>query len=299
MCAINKGFLHRSEIPIPSLLATKMYNINVEEIVSEGLETPWAIEFIDAQTALISERTGSLRWLHDGRFDPDAVEGTPLTHLGSSTGGYMDIAIDPNYDDNGWIYLSFSHCLSGYSNADAPATTKIVRGKISGYQWIEEQTLFEVPDSLWVKGGNRWGCRMLFDDEGHLFFTIGDMGRDADSQDLSKATGKIFRINPDGSIPADNPFTDRAGILTAIYSLGNRNVQGLSIHPETREIWASEHGPMGGDELNIIRSGANYGWPVVTYGVNYDGAVVSSKTEQKDMEPPVYHWSPSIGICPT
>ncbi|MBK8503447.1 MAG: PQQ-dependent sugar dehydrogenase [Saprospiraceae bacterium] len=287
-----------NEVPIPRLVTTKTYDLDIEEIVGEGLETPWAIEFVDANTALISERSGSLHWLRDGRLDDNVVEGTPLTHLGSSTGGYMDIALDPNYDSNGWIYLSFSFCRSGYSSADAPATTKIVRGKISTNQWIEEQTLFEAPDSLWVKGGNRWGCRMLFDDEGHLLFTIGDMGKDADSQDFSKVTGKIFRINPNGSIPDDNPFTGRARILTTIYTLGNRNVQGLSIHPETREIWATEHGPMGGDELNIIRPGANYGWPVVTYGVNYDGAVVSNRTTQNDMESPVYHWTPSIGICP-
>jgi glucose/arabinose dehydrogenase len=286
------------EIPIPRLLTTKSYDIEVEEIVREGLETPWAIEFVDASTVLICERSGSLHWLIDGQLDEKVIEGTPLTHLGSSTGGYMDIALDPDYDINGWIYLSFSFCRSGYSSIDVPATTKIVRGKISANQWIEEQTLFEAPDSIWVAGGNRWGCRMLFDDAGHLFFTIGDMGKDADSQDLGKATGKIFRINPNGSTPDDNPFRHRSGALGAIYTLGNRNVQGLSIHPETREIWATEHGPMGGDELNVITPGSNYGWPVVTYGVNYDGAVVSTKTRQDDMEPPIYHWTPSIGICP-
>lgn len=286
-------------VQIPSELTTEDYQVQVEEIVSEGLETPWAIEFIDKSTAVISEKTGALRWLREDKLDPNAIEGTPLTHLGSSTGGYMDIALDPDYHANGWVYLAYSHCRSDYTNENALATTRIVRGKIDGYQWVDEQTLFEVPDSLWaVANGNRWGCRFLFDQAGRLLFTIGDMGRDIDSQDLRKATGKIFRINPDGTIPRDNPFRSHEGALSAIYTLGTRNVQGLDIHPVTGAIWASDHGPMGGDELNIVKPGANYGWPMITYGVDYDGSTVSAHTEQAGMEQPVHYWTPSIGICP-
>ncbi len=287
-----------AEPVLPTELITEDYRIEVEEVVEEGLETPWAIEFVDAENALISEKPGSLRWLRKRTLDARPIEGTPLTHLGSSTGGYMDIALDPDYSENGWVYLAFSHCRSGYTDPDAPATTRIVRGKIEDYQWTNEEILFEVPDSLWVSGGNRWGCRFLFDRKGRLLFTIGDMAKDIDSQNPGKATGKVFRINSDGSIPADNPFRGRAGALEAIFTIGNRNVQGLDIHPQTGDIWASEHGPMGGDELNILKPGANYGWPLITYGVDYDGSTVSEQTAAEGMEQPVHFWTPSIGICP-
>ena len=210
----------------------------------------------------------------------------------------MDIILDPNYNENGWVYLAYSHTNQDMTDREAPALTKIIRGKIEDYQWKEQQTLFEVPDSLMVVRGNRWGCRFLFDDEGYLYFTIGDMGKALDSQDLTKATGKVFRINPDGSIPEDNPFVNEPGALQAIYTTGNRNVQGLAQHPVTGEIWATEHGPMGGDELNILKKGANYGWPVITYGVDYSGETVSEKTEQPGMEQPLTHWTPSIAVCP-
>jgi glucose/arabinose dehydrogenase len=210
----------------------------------------------------------------------------------------MDIALDPDYKKNGWIYLAYSHTKDDPANKEARGMTKIVRGKIRDHDWINEQTLFEVPDSLKISGGNRWGCRFLFDEKGFLYFTIGDMARAVDSQNPGKPSGKIFRIHADGSIPKDNPFVGRAGALQAVYTLGNRNVQGLAVHPLTGDIWATEHGPMGGDELNILKKGANYGWPLVTYGVDYSGEIVSKETEGKGFESPVTQWTPSIGICP-
>lgn len=283
--------------PIPAQITTQDYTLKVE-VVTEGLHTPWGIEFVDERRALVSEKEGKLRWLVNDTLDPQPIRGVPATYTQSSTGGYMDIALDPAYPDNGWIYLAFSHTNGDLQDKKAPALTKIVRGKIKDHQWTEEQTLFEVPDSLMVVNGNRWGCRFLFDTKGLLYFTIGDMGKDMDSQDLGKATGKVFRIRPDGSIPQDNPFVDTAGALPAIFSVGNRNVQGIAQHPVTGAIWATEHGPMGGDELNILKKGANYGWPVITYGVNYDGKAVSDKTHQKGMEQPITQWTPSIAVCP-
>jgi glucose/arabinose dehydrogenase len=176
--------------------------------------------------------------------------------------------------------------------------TRIIRGKIKDYEWTDQETLFEVPDSLMVVGGDRWGCRFLFDKAGHLYFTIGDMGRAEASQDPRRPTGKVYRINPDGSIPKDNPFVHTPGALPAVFTLGNRNVEGIALHPVTGSIWATEHGPRGGDELNILKKGANYGWPVVTYGIDYSGNIVSGKTEQKGMEQPVVQWTPSIAVCP-
>ena len=284
--------------PVPERLTTKDYILKVETLVETGLTTPWAIEFADARRALISERTGGLRWMVDGKLDPRPVTGLPSTYSQRTTGGFMDIALDPEYKKNGWIYLAYSHTEDDPTDKNARGMTKVVRGKIRDYAWTNEQTLFEVADSLKIPGGNRWGCRFVFDDKGLLYFTIGDMARAVDSQDPRKPSGKTFRIHPDGKIPKDNPFVPVAGALQAIYTIGNRNVQGLAIHPVTRQIWATEHGPMGGDELNILKKGGNYGWPIVTYGVDYSGEVVSEETENERFQPPVIQWTPSIAVCP-
>ncbi|MEQ9443568.1 MAG: PQQ-dependent sugar dehydrogenase [Cyclobacteriaceae bacterium] len=286
-----------AERPIPEQLTTEEYKLKVEAVVTDGLETPWGMTFVDEHRALITERPGRIRWLVDGKLDPQPIQGVPPTYE-SKTGGYMDIISDPNYASTGWVYLAFSHTDGDLNDDGAPAMTKIVRGKIKDHQWTEQETLFEVPDSLLVVGGNRWGCRFLFDEEGLLYFSIGDMDQAMDSQDPGKATGKTFRIHPDGSIPEDNPFAGEPGALAAIFTLGNRNVQGIAQHPVTGDIWATEHGPMGGDELNILKMGANYGWPVITYGVDYSGEIVSEETQQPGMEQPVTQWTPSIAVCP-
>ena len=285
------------ERAIPPEVATKDYQLTVEEVDANGVLVPWAIEFVNEDRALISERGGDLHWLIDGKLDTTKIEGLPIPHTGSSTGGFMDIALDPNYAQNGWVYLAFSHTDEDPKSKEANALTKIVRGQIRDHQWHSEETLFEAPDSLRVVKGNRWGCRLLFDDAGFLYFTIGDMAQAMDSQDLGKATGKVFRIHPDGSIPADNPFVDNPEALPAIFTIGNRNTQGLAIHPITKEIWSTDHGPMGGDELNILHKGANYGWPIITYGRDYSGDTVSVLTHQEGMEQPVIQWSPSIAAC--
>ena len=286
-----------AERPIPEELKTEVYTLKVEEVITEGLQTPWGMAFADEHRALITERPGKIRWMVDNKLDPQPIQGVPPTYE-SKTGGYMDIILDPDYATNGWVYLAYSHTDGDVHDDQAEAMTKIVRGKINDHQWTNQETLFEVPDSLLVVGGNRWGCRFLFDDEGYLYFSIGDMAQANASQNPGAATGKTFRINSDGSIPEDNPFADEPGALAAIYTLGNRNVQGITQHPETGDIWATEHGPMGGDELNILKKGANYGWPVITYGVDYSGEIVSEKTQQSGMEQPITYWTPSIAVCP-
>jgi glucose/arabinose dehydrogenase len=283
---------------IPSKIVTQDYILKVEKLDSGNTSTPWAIEFVDANKALISEKIGRLTWLINGKLDTVTVRGLPPTHTQSGTGGFMDIALDPKYKQNGWVYLSYSHTNGNLLDKEAPGMTKIIRGKIKDHQWTDEQTLFEVPDSLMVVRGDRWGCRFLFDKAGYLYFTIGDMGKAMASQDLSKPTGKVYRIYPDGSIPTDYPFFTTPGALPAIFTLGNRNVEGIAQHPVTGAIWATEHGPRGGDELNILKKGANYGWPVITYGIDYSGKTVSEKTEQEGMEQPIVQWTPSIAVCP-
>lgn len=282
--------------PIPSQITTRDYTLKVEKLVENGIEVPWGITFIDTQRALFTERKGAIRRLVNGKLDPEPIEGLPPTHE-YRTGGYMDIAVDPDYTENGWVYLAFSDA-QGDTSEHAPAMTKIVRGRINGHRWTDEQTLFEVPDSLLVVDGNRWGSRLLFDRDGYLYFSIGDMNQAEASQDPGKAPGKVYRIHPDGRIPEDNPYAGEPGALEAIFTIGNRNVQGMTQHPVTGEIWATEHGPMGGDELNILKNGANYGWPVITYGVDYDGTTVSEKNRQPGMEHPVVQWTPSIAVCP-
>lgn len=283
---------------IPSKIVTQDYVLKVEKIDSGHTSTPWGIEFVNAKLALISEKPGKLKWLVNGKLDTVSITGLPATHTKSSTGGFMDIALDPKYEDNGWVYLAYSHTNGDLQDRNAPGMTKIVRGKIKDHQWKDQQTLFEVPDSLMVVRGDRWGCRFLFDKAGYLYFTIGDMGKAMPSQDLGKPTGKVFRINPDGSIPKDNPFINTPGALPAIFTLGNRNVEGIAEHPVTGAIWATEHGPRGGDELNILKKGANYGWPVISYGIDYSGSIVTEKLEQEGMEQPIVQWTPSIAVCP-
>lgn len=280
---------------IPTQLSTTAYLLQVEQIASEGLVVPWAIEFINEYTALISERPGRVRWLVNGKLG-DSITGLPIPHRASSTGGLMDIALDPDYTQNGWVYLAYSHTEGATNDKEAPALTKVIRGKIQNNQWTDPQTLFAADATLYPVKGNRWGCRFLFDNSGYLYFTIGDMAQAMDAQDLSKATGKVYRIYPDGSIPADNPFRDDPNALPAIFTMGNRNTQGLAQHPETGAIWSTDHGPMGGDELNILTQGSNYGWPIVTYGVDYSGEIVSELTEKEGMEPPIKQWTPSPGL---
>jgi aldose sugar dehydrogenase len=283
--------------PIPETLTTKDYTLRIEKLVSTGIRVPWGIEFVDNEKALITERTGSIRWMINGKLDPKPITGLPTTFV-HATGGYMDIAIDPSYSKNGWVYFAFSHTKGDTADENATGMTKVIRGKIKDHQWTEEQTLFEVADSLKIPGGNRWGSRLLFDKAGYLLFSIGDMARGMDSQNPGKPTGKVFRINADGSIPKDNPYAGRKDALPAIFSIGNRNVQGIAQHPATGELWATEHGPMGGDELNILKKGANYGWPIITYGVDYDGSIVSTIKVKEGMEQPITQWTPSIGVCP-
>lgn len=183
---------------IPAKIVTEDYVLKVEKLVTTHLSTPWAIEFVNANRALISEKPGRLRWLVNGKLDTVPVRGLPAAHIASGTGGFMDIALDPEYSENGWVYLGYSYTKGDIHDKDAPGMTKIIRGKIKGHEWTDQQTLFEVPDSLMVVRGDRWGCRFLFDKAGYLYFTIGDMGKADASQDLSRATGKVYRIHPDG-----------------------------------------------------------------------------------------------------
>lgn len=290
----NTSIVKGQQMPLD--VQTKLYKLKIEKLVTSGLSTPWGIEFGDATHALITEKPGGLRWMVNGKLDPQPITALPKTYGLDLVGGMMDLALDPDYAKNGWVYIAFSHNPQNSNNKSAPGMTKVVRGKVNGHQWTNEQTLFQVSDSLLVKGGTRWGCRFLFDKQGYLYFTIGDMNRADDSQILTRPTGKVYRINPDGSIPKDNPLVKNKQHLQGIYSWGNRNVQGLAQHPVTGVIYMTEHGPKGGDELNILKNGANYGWPAITYGIDYDGSIITNDTHKTGMEQPITYWTPSIAV---
>ncbi|NNC36495.1 MAG: hypothetical protein HKO02_03485 [Hyphomonadaceae bacterium] len=264
--------------------------LNFETWVS-GLDTPWSVEFLGPDLALVTEVKGDLYQIKDGKKLDNPVENTPEVWA-SGQGGLLDVAIDPDFADNGWIYLGFSHPVKSGSDK---AMTKIIRGKIIDDAWQNEQVLFEAKPEHYVKARTHFGNRIIFDEDGHLYFSIGDRGQMKQAQDITRPNGKIHRIMRDGSIPADNPFVDNPKAYASIFSYGNRNPQGLA-YADGR-IWATEHGPKGGDELNLIESGKNYGWPVISYGRNYSGTELTPYTHKPDMEQPVSQWTPSIAAC--
>lgn len=284
---------------VPGVVDTLDYAVRVE-VFAEGLETVWAMAFLDADTALVSERPGRLRIVRNGVLDPQPVGGTPQVHVSShiwNQGGLLDIAVDPNYRANGWIYLSYSHRLGDVGpNGDPLAMTRVVRGRIRGNAWVDEEVVFEAERSAYGEPFWHYGGRMAFDDEGRLLLSVGDRGVQELAREPGRPTGKIHRVMTDGSIPADNPFDGRADALASVYSFGHRNPQGMAIEPSTRRLWATEHGPRGGDELNIIERGGDYGWPVVSHGINYDGTVLTPDTRAEGVTQPAYYWRPSIGV---
>ncbi len=275
-------------------LETQEYIMKME-VYAENLNIPWSIDFIDDETALITERPGNLYVVHQGSRNQNPVRNTPKV-LHEGQGGLMDVAVDPQYEENGWIYLSYSHILDSKEERP-PAMTRIVRGKIEDNKWSDEQVLYEAEHDHYSTMRHHYGSRIVFDPQGYLYFSVGDRGAREQAQELSRPNGKIHRINKDGSIPADNPFVDTQGALPTIFTYGNRNTQGMAVHPETGEVWTTEHGPMGGDELNLLEAGENYGWPVITYGKNYDGTIITEQTTHEGMEQPNYYWTPSIAVC--
>jgi glucose/arabinose dehydrogenase len=272
------------------------YKLHIE-VLAEGLEIPWAIDFLDASTALITEKPGRLRVVTKGKLQPEPVKNIPKV-LNEGQGGLMDVAVDPDYSQNGWIYLAFSHVLDKKAGEERPgAMTKIVRGKIENNTWTNEETLFEAPHEMYRTTRHHYGCRIVFDKAGYLYFAIGDRGTGFQAQDNSLPNGKVHRIHKDGKIPADNPWISDPKAMKSLYSLGNRNIQGMAIHPVTDELWTTEHGPMGGDEVNLIKPGKNYGWETITYGINYNGTIITEFTRKDGMEQPNLYWRPSIAVC--
>ncbi|MDX1638656.1 MAG: PQQ-dependent sugar dehydrogenase [Balneolaceae bacterium] len=291
--SVENGEVAAADSVTSDTLQTLDYDIRAETFV-DGLEIPWAIEFINEKIAVITERPGRLRLAIDGKLVEEPVSGTPeVLHEGQ--GGLLDVTKDPNFSDNGWIYLSYSHAIEN-SDGDTLAMTRIVRGRINDNAWVDQQVLFEAPHDTYVNTRHHYGNRIVFDQDGYLYFSIGDRGRRPNAQNLNLPNGKVHRIHPDGSIPEDNPFVNHAEAMPTIFTYGHRNPQGLAVHPETNEVWDAEHGPRGGDELNLLKAGNNYGWPVITYGIHYDGRIMTRERRKEGLQQPNFYWRPSIAI---
>jgi aldose sugar dehydrogenase len=286
------------------------------DVIARDIETPWAIAFLPDGRLLITERPGRLRIVEkDGKVLPEGVKGLPKVWE-KQDGGMFDVEVHPNYKENGWIYLSYSETLPGYvappppppgaeppppppgaqgrgrgGPPDPPSMTVIIRGKINkDNEWVDQQVLFRAKPEWYSSTNAHYGSRFIFDKQGHLFYTLGEKNNMVNAQDLTTPLGKIHRINDDGSVPKDNPFVDQAGAIPTIWSYGHRNPQGLAWDPVTGKLWESEHGPQGGDEINIIEKGHNYGWGVITMGVQPG---ITERTHE-GMEQPIVYYTPTI-----
>ena len=283
----------------PGKVSTLDYEVNLE-VVTDQLDTPWAIAFPDAETLLVTERVGRVRVIKNGKLDPKPIAGTPEVFVSThkwNQAGLHDIALDPDYAKNGWIYLAYSHPAPNVSNPEEPLSmTRIVRGKIKNHRWTQEQVVFEAGAEHYNNHFWHYGGRMAFDAHGYLYFSVGDRGVHEQAREPGKPFGKFHRLHSDGRVPTDNPFREKPGFLPSIFSLGHRNPQGMSLHPKTGKLWATEHGPRGGDELNILKATGDYGWPNVTYGINYGGTPMTPHTRMEGVEQPVIYWRPSIGV---
>lgn len=263
--------------------------------VADGLIQPWSIAFLPGGDTLITERPGRLRIIRQGKLLPQAVEGVPKV-FHSGQGGLLEVMPHPNFASNRLLYISYSK--PGATDSDS--RTALIRARFENDRLTQVQEIFDAVS----KGRGHYSGKIAFDKNGYLFLSLGDRQVAPEgnleahpAQDLSNHHGKIVRLHDDGRVPVDNPFVNRAGAKPEIWSYGHRNVQGLAIHPETGELWTDEHGPQGGDELNLIQPGKNYGWPVIGYGVNYTtGLAIHSGTHRQGMEQPIRVWVPSIGI---
>ncbi|NTW26165.1 MAG: PQQ-dependent sugar dehydrogenase [Lentimicrobium sp.] len=293
---VKKGIpADRSKLK-PAVAAGEVIKSEVQDFVVDtvvtGLDVPWGLAFLPGGDLLISERAGTLHLFSKGKLSPPIGGLPPIRAEGQ--GGLLDLCLHPDYETNGWIYFSYSALSPDKGNKTS--NTAIMRARLEGNKLVDQQVIFRGDHDN--DRSHHYGCKLTFDNQGHLFFGIGDRGQHYDfPQNLDNTNGKIHRINDDGSIPKDNPFVNTFGAIPSIYSFGHRNPQGNCIHPLSGELWESEHGPRGGDELNLIEPGKNYGWPVISYGINYNGTILTEFTEKEGMEQPLYYWDPSIAPC--
>ncbi len=282
--------------PDPGAIATSRLHSYRIETAFPGLREPWSIAFLPDDRVLITEKRGTLRVVDKGVLREQPVSGTPAVDAGGQA-GLFDVVPHPDFAHNGWIYLAFADPRKNTDGKNV-CLTSVVRGHLKDNAWTDEQVIFRAPVEFYRNtGGIHYGGRLAFDRKGFLFFSMGERGQSQDAQDLKRPNGKIHRFYDDGRIPADNPFINTPGAIPSIWSYGHRNPQGLRLDPVTGELWEHEHGPRGGDELNLIHPGLNYGWPLVTFGMNYNGTPMTEFSTLPNVEPPVTAWVPSIAPC--
>jgi glucose/arabinose dehydrogenase len=268
---------------VPDTVVSDQATFRVVEVAG-GLEHPWAMAFLPDGDLLITERPGRLRILREGVLDPTPIEGVPEVYA-SGQGGLLDVALDPDFSTNRLIYLSYA------AETDAGAGTRVARARLGDGRLEDVEVIFE---GLMAGGGRHFGSRLGFDRDGYLFVTLGERGQDERAQELGVLAGKVVRLQPDGSVPADNPFTGHDDAAPEVFSYGHRNPQGLAVHPETGRVWVVEHGPRGGDEVNVVQAGINFGWPVITHGRAYSGLPMGEGSAKEGMAQPLHYWVPSI-----
>ena len=257
------------------------------EIVTRGLSHPWSLAFLPDGRMLVSERSGDLRLIDaDGRLDPTPIVGLPLIRQ-IGQGGLLDVVLHPQFDNNRLLYFSYAEPgKGGYG-------TTVARGRLEKHRLSQVEIIYRMARKTGSK--RHFGSRLVFDPDGYLFITQGDRGDRPRAQDLKDHAGSLIRIHDDGRIPEDNPFVGHKGAQPEIYSYGHRNMQGAALYPGSGRLWIHEHGPQGGDEINIPVAGRNYGWPIITYGANYGtGTKIGEGTHKPGMEQPIHHWTPSI-----
>lgn len=257
----------------------------VVDTLTDELDVPWGIAFLPDGRILVTEKSGEIRIVENDSLLTAKVGGVPEVHA-QGQGGLLDIQLHPNYDENGWIYITYAKPVEG------GAVTALSRAKMENNSLTNFEEIFVTNPVM--SSSHHFGSRIAFDNDGYLFVTVGERGTKENAQDLSNDYGKVHRLMDDGSVPDDNPFVDSANAEPSIWSYGHRNEQGLYYDTDSGILWEHEHGPKGGDELNIIVKGKNYGWPVITYGIDYDGSTISEISEKEGMEQPVHYWDPSI-----
>lgn len=269
-----------------AVISSEKHAFRVTTLLS-GLENPWSMAFLPDGRMLVTERAGRMRLVGpDFRLSPQAIEGLPDV-VAQGQGGMFDVVLHPQHAQNGWIYWAY--------NAPGPGGwgTALARGKLQGQRMTEVQVLFSMQPK--TRSGQHFGGRIVFDKAGMLYLTLGDRGDRHRAQKLDDHAGSVIRLHDDGRVPADNPLAKQAGAFPEKWTWGNRNMQGAALHPKTGELWTHEHGPQGGDEVNVMRAGQNYGWPVVTYGVNYGlGTRIGEGHSKPGMVQPLHVWTPSI-----
>lgn len=257
--------------------------------LTEELKFPWGFDFLPSGKLLVTEKAGKLLIFDINTQSSVMIEGLPTVYS-KGQGGLLDVAVHPDFNKTGWIYLS-----AAVEVGEQKYTTRVIRYQLKNNQLSNATQIFEAQPAV---GTNiHFGSAMLFDNDGYLFITMGERKQRFLSQDLGTSLGKVMRFHDDGSVPSDNPFIKTPGALPEIYSYGHRNPQGITIDRESGRIWVAEHGPQGGDEVNLLQAGANYGWPVITYGEEYGGGKIGEGTEKTGMAQPEYYYVPSIGTA--